>query len=245
MSAVSAAAAAVTLAPGRAHHLTMSKLALAHICAYGFRPEVPQTPSHPGKPAQIGTVVHALAEAHVKGRSHASNASPDILVEALKFYNDALKGYLNKRSWTACEIGLEYDAESDTSRPCARRGDAGYDLVGPMRIRGTLDLVAIEKDHGIVEDLKSGKLVTDKEQLYGQAVAVARHYGLKTVDIGYLYARKTKVIEPEYERLDADAIDYQAGRLSRLLRKLPTAEPVRGDHCWRCNARPACPAWSE
>ncbi len=55
--------------------------------------------------------------------------------------------------------------------------------------------------------------------------------------------RKTKCDEPKWVHLDADALDEQAGRIARLLRTLPSAEPNPGDHCWRCDARPGCPAY--
>ena len=38
-------------------------------------------------------------------------------------------------------------------------------------------------------------------------------------------------------------VDVEAGRIGTLLRKLPMAEPNPCDHCWKCDARPGCPAY--
>jgi hypothetical protein len=113
-----------------------------------------------------------------------------------------------------------------------------------MALRGTLDLVHVEGCAGWVIDLKSGKKQDDYDQLYAQAVAVSRFYGLKVVHVAYAYARKTKFDEPVYEMLDADRLDLEAGRIARTLRRLPMAEPVRGEWCWRCDARQGCGAWA-
>jgi hypothetical protein len=63
------------------------------------------------------------------------------------------------------------------------------------------------------------------------------------VRVGYLYGRKTKCDPPELETLDADRLDHEAGRIARLLRKLPMAEPNPGDHCHFCEAKPGCKAY--
>ena len=112
-------------------------------------------------------------------------------------------------------------------------------MVLPM----TLDGVHVAGDLVTVVDLKSGKIVNDTEQLRAQAVAASRLHGAKRARIGYLYARKTKCDEPKWTELDEDALDAEAGRIGRLLRTLPLAEPVAGEHCWRCDARPGCKAY--
>ena len=73
----------------------------------------------------------------------------------------------------------------------ARRGEAGYSEVTPSVLIGTLDLVHVDGDLVTVVDAKSGKLVTDTEQLRAQAVAASRLYGAKRARVGYVYARKT------------------------------------------------------
>jgi len=221
----------------------MSKIDLAHLCQYGFRPDVERFPRAPGDAALIGTDFHALAEHHVKGTQ-----PPMVREEARRLYESPVKAFLDSVKWTACEIGLEYDAENDTARPCVRRGEPGYEDVGPMALRGTLDLVRVYTVDGVdvadVIDLKTGKKDNCKtDQLYAQAVAVSRSFGIRKLRIAFAYVRKTKFDPPVFEELDEDRLDEEAGRISRTLRRLPMAEPNRGDWCWRCDARPACPAW--
>lgn len=222
----------------------MSKLGLAHVCLYGFRPEVPQVERPPGPEAQVGSLYHELQECHVTGRRIEREADPILLGKALAILNGPVKAWLDGRAWTACEIGLAYDAETDTTTVGPRRGEDGYDACGPMILRGTLDLVHLGDGYVDVIDTKTGKHVEDRSQLYGQAVAASRYYGVKRARVAYAYPRKTKFDVPELEELDENRLDYEAGRIRRALRKLPTAEPVRGDHCWRCNAREQCPAWA-
>ena len=230
----------------RGHYLSMSRLALAHLCSWSFREDAPQSPRPAGAEARVGSLVHKMAETFVKkgfAPEDFPNESPTTVAAARELFSAPLQRYLESVPWAACEIGLRYDARSDTTSQGPRRGDPGYEDVSATEIPGTLDLVASEPDLLTVVDLKSGKLVKDIEQLIGQGVAAARHYGAKRVRVGYLYARKTKCDEPSWTVLDEDALDEHAGRLSRLMRRLPMAEPNPGDHCWRCDARPSCPAY--
>lgn len=231
----------------RAHRLTMSKTWLADLCAHGFRMDVPIVVRPPGRPAQVGSAFHSLAEAHVKGTAaHGQADDPTIVADALALYNGPVRGFLDSRPWTGCEIGLEYDSATDTAKACPRRGEPGYEDVAAMALRGTLDLVHVDGDEAWVVDLKTGKKENSQaSQLYAQAVAVSRFYGVSTVRVAFVYARKTKCDPPQWEALDADRLDEEAGRIARVLRKLPMAEPNRGDWCWRCDAREQCAAWTQ
>lgn len=221
----------------------MSKMSLAYICAFGFRGEVEQFPRPAGKPARVGSNVHTLIEQHVKGMPLALNGDESEQAEALEMFSPPLMSWLDKTKWTACEIGIRYDSAADASVVGARRGEPGYQDVTPSVLIGTLDLVHVDGDLVTVVDAKSGKFVADTEQLRAQAVAASRLYGAKRARVGYLYARKTKCDEPKWTELSEDDLDVEAGRIGRLLRTLPMAEPNAGEHCWRCDARPACPAY--
>lgn len=224
----------------------MSKASLAFVCSYGFRMDVPIIERPSGREAQVGSCFHKLSECRVKGVNVAAEAEdPTIVADALRLYQSPIQKFLDSRKWTACELGIEYNAANDTARICPRRGEDGYENVEAMRLRGTLDLVHVEGDSADVVDLKSGKKENaHPEQLYAQAVGVSRLYGVKKVRVAFAFARKTKFDEPVYEELDEDRLDYEAGRIGRVLRRLPMTEPVRGDHCWRCDARQQCPAWN-
>lgn len=232
----------------RAHHLSMSKMSLAHLCAWSFRADSPQHPRPVGAPARIGSGVHACMEHYVKhGKvlSDLPKMAPEEAAEALAFFSPPVQAFLDSIPWSACEIGLRYDAQADDAELGPRRGEKGYAELGAMVVPGTLDLVANEPDIVTVVDLKSGKKQADREQLYTQAVAAARFYKKPAARVAYVYARKTKCDPPDWEYLDADALDMHAGRISRLLRKLPMAEPVADAeaYCWRCDSRPSCPAF--
>lgn len=230
----------------RAHYLSASKMSLALVCAHGFRPDVEQFPRLSGSAAKTGTGTHTLAECAVidfEGPADLSRLSDDEAAEARKLCSEKLVAWLRAHHWTAWEIGLRYDARTDTARIGPRRGEPGYEDHGAMVLPMTLDGVHVADDLVTVVDLKSGKLVDDTAQLRAQAVAASRHYGAKRARIGYVYARKTKCDEPKWVDLSEDDLDAEAGRIGRLLRTLPVAQPVPGDYCWRCDARPACPAY--
>lgn len=228
----------------RAHRLTMSRMARAHACLYPFRIDVPVTERPSGKEARIGSVSHHRTATHLK-----ANVLPlveddvSIIAAGEAIFNGPLKTWLDTTTWTVCEAGLSYDAASDECHDGPRRGEPGYDDTGAMVLRGTLDLVRIEEDRIVLRDLKTGKPPTDREQLYAQAVAASRRWHRNVVEIGYVRALKTKVEELDVEVLDADRLDEEAGRIARVLRRLPMAEPVVNDKCDWCDARPVCPAY--
>ncbi len=221
--------------------LSMSRLGLAHKCGWGFRPDVtaPERPS--GRAAQIGSIVHTLVEAVVNGGAVANDVDPTLLSEAKAIYDGPLSGFVEAGKWAVCEKGYRYDSDNDVCVDGPRRGEKGYEDHGERVLKGTVDLVAIEGCSGWVLDVKTGAPPKDPEQLYGQAVAVSRRFGLKTVRIGYARALKTKMELLNEEVLDADRLDYEAGRIRRLLRVLPESEPTPGDWCHWCNAWQVCP----
>ena len=226
--------------------LSMSKYPLSLLCAYSFRPDVAVEERPPGEAARVGSLVHGLMEAHVTGRHvEAKDVEPDELAKALRIFNGPLRTWLDSRKWDACEVGLRYDSEADAAADGPRRGEPGYDDHGPMVLKGTLDLVHIEGDTGWVPDLKTGQeRNAHEEQVIAQGVAAARRYGLRRVFVGFTFAKVKSCPEPAWVELDADRIDYEAGRIRRHLRMLPASKPKTGEHCWRCDLGKArCPAW--
>lgn len=220
----------------------MSKLGLAEKCLYGFRPDV-RAPSRPsGRAAEIGKVVHTMVEAAVTGRGVANDVDTEVIGEAKAIFDGPLTTFLESRKWTICEQGYRYDTETDTCKDGPRRGEPGYDDAPPTVVHGTVDLVRIEDLVGEVVDVKTGKPPTDPEQIYGQAVAISRRYGLKKVRVAYGRALKTKFELLNEEELDEDRLDAEAGRIRRRIRMLPMAEPNPGEWCWRCDAWTVCPA---
>lgn len=228
----------------RAHLLTMSRMARAHVCPYPFRIDVEQQPRPSGKEARAGSVTHYRTAVHLKADvGPLLETDPTIIATGDAIFNGPLRTWLDTTTWTHCEVGLCYDASADDCTDSPRRGEPGYEDVGPMQLRGTLDLVRVEADRLVLRDLKTGKPPTDREQLYAQAVAASRRWKRNVVEIGYTRALKTKVEELDVETLDADRLDEEAGRIARVLRRLPMAEPFVNDKCDWCDAKAACPEY--
>lgn len=227
------------------HRLSFSKLGLATKCLYGFRGDVPTFERPTGDAAAKGRIVHSLVEARVTGHAAIEDANPHLLSEAKAVFEGPLVGFVDSRKWTVCERGYRYDSIRDTCANGPRRGEPAYDDVPDHVLYGTVDLVAIEDDTAIIIDIKTGRPPEDSEQLYGQAVAVSRRFGVSNARVMYARALKTKLELLNEELLDADRLDAEAGRIRRRLRLRPNAEPNPGDHCWKCDAWQACPAKRE
>jgi hypothetical protein len=225
------------------HRLSMSRLGIAHACSYGFRGDIEVFPREVGRAAKVGSAVHALVEAAVTGHSDLNDVDPTVLAEAKAIFAGPLSGFVAGKKWTVCEKGYRYDSALDICTDGPRRGEPGYEDVAPSVLPGTVDLVEVIGDFADVVDVKTGKPPTDSEQLCGQAVAVSRRFGVKTVRIRYVRALKTKIDILNEETLDADRLDAEAGRIARVLRKLPVSQPKRGEYCWKCDARAVCPEW--
>ncbi len=232
----------------KAHRLSMSRVPLAYLCSYPFAGSRRWEERPSGKEARVGTHTHKRAECHLKGtKFDDTKGDPSDLAESKALFDGPLKGWLESRKWTASEIGLRYDASTDTTTIGPRRGEPGYDDVGPTILPGTLDLV--EQSDGVLEvwDLKTGQTrYAHAEQLNVQGLAAARLYGVERVKVGFLFIRKTKLIEQPMGELDANRLDEECGRVARVLRRLDVVQPNPGDWCeYRCPmGRANCPAWA-
>lgn len=232
------------------HNLNLSSYALSLACGYWARLDVDLPERQVGPPARIGTIVHLLAQAQVNGKTvELGDHNPSEFAEAKAIHSGPLSGWIEE--WKsapvpkAVELRLRYDAKTDRAREVPRRGEPGYSRPGPTEVTGELDLVQNFGTHVDVIDIKTGqKRHVQEEQLHAYAVLASRFWTAPLVRVSFLYARKTKTDQTPWVELDLDRIDAEAGRLSRRLRTLPTAEPVPGDHCWRCPLGKAnCPAY--
>jgi hypothetical protein len=238
----------------------MSRVPLAAVCGYPWAEGAPEWNERPsGKEARAGSVTHKLSDAHLKSTAEKpvvadlSEFDATAIAEGTSYFEGSLRGWISKRAWTHSELGIRYDAERDEATIVEGRGPNGYDDSGDghMVIRGTLDLVELWRDDSerlCVDnvDIKTGQAKNAHvEQLYVQAVGVSRLFDPHMVRVGFVFPRKTKVIEPEWEVLDRDRLDEEAGKIARILRTLPNAEPKPGDHCFRCPmGRGLCPAYA-
>ena len=249
-------------------------------CLYPFREDVPDHDLPPGVAAMIGTGMHSIGQWFLDAtlpslpmhRLAALDLLPDDLRQAeelgLKLCDwlDA-NGYRERP--VLSEFGIVYDARSDTARAGRSRED-GYEPMGRWECPATLD-IAWEKDGVLyVEDFKSGKpQYFHEEQLAFQALALGRlvaggtmpqrdgDAGVLRVRTRFVDVKRTKVSPTPWVEYDSDALDVVAGRLYAMLRRLPTAEPLRvvtglrggpiqNPQCWFCDQKRAmtCPAWA-
>jgi hypothetical protein len=235
----------------KAHQWSASKVDLGLLCLYWARADVPNPKRIPSVPAARGIAVHKACENYNRERP-----LPALDEEGAALWA-TLKGWLDGSSRpTSVELPLLYDAENDMATTCEMgKGDRDYLNVGPMTIPMRLDLVWTGDDlHPAVVDLKTGSRsgtvpAAQNLQLATQGLAFARYWGEERIDVGLVFPMKTK-IHVDWHTLDADALDAHAGLLHSRLRMLPTAEPVKGSHCWRCpigphkDHRSTCPAWA-
>lgn len=234
------------------HSLSGSKWWLAQACAYWARADV-VCPSRPvGLPAVYGTETHAHVE-HVQrlrmGQAPMGTAGGVLLTdheaEVWPMVRQA-NAYLETLDVpTHVEIPIIYNAETDRARLAEMDGPRGYRDVGPMDIPTTLDLLWVgDEDSLDVVDLKTGQeRHAHPEQLDLQALAASRLFGKTHARVGFLFARKTKVIPPKWRELDEDALAGEAFLAASVMRSLPMAQPQPGAHCWTCPlGRDACPA---
>lgn len=229
------------------HTLSMSNVNLALLCAYSYTGSVELSPRSPGAKTRRGTGAHGLIEDWFWKRTPRA-VDEDVAGEARRIADQMIRWLEPKRDRILhCEVGLRYDAENDDSTVGPKRGEDGYADVGAMVLPGTLDLVLRGED-GVLEvlDVKTGdKRYVHNEQVETQGLAVARLLREKRVRVGFVYPRLTKCDEPEMWEMDETSLDVHAGIVHGLMRHLPVAQPEPGEWCWRCDARPNCPAYRE
>lgn len=220
------------------------------------RPEIDIPDDPPGKPALIGSAVHALAAEHTQLYKpfDRSKVDPHVLAEALSIFHGPLKGWVE--AWVASpgehfvEARYRYDAEEHRAFAVAERGTPEHTHAGPMQLTAEMDFVTVLPTHIEVIDLKTGqKRNTDESQLRGYSVVAERVWGRPVVKSAFLYAKKTKLDMTDWIEADVDRLEAEAGNLRRILRTLPQAKAEKGDHCYRCPLGKRrfglCPEWPD
>lgn len=236
----------------------MSRLGFSRLlpCDWWARPDVECPDDPPGKAAQVGTVVHGLSAEHsgLHKPLDRTKVDPHILAEALSIFHGPLRGWVE--AWVASpgehfvEARYRYDAETHEAFPVAARGTPEHTHAGPTQLTAEIDFVTVLPEHIEVIDLKTGqKRNTNETQLRGYSVVGERVWKRPLVKSAFLYAKKTKLELTPWLEMNVDRIEAEAGALRRRLRTLPTAQPVKGDHCYRCPLGKArfgrCPEWPD
>ncbi len=194
--------------------------------------------------------MHSLVEIEQlirMGREDVAKATLARLADPMALMLEAVPMARQANAWlatlpppTEVEVPILYNTETGQSRIAEIDGPRGYKGVGPPDIPTTLDLLWVDGDHVIVVDLKTGQpRYAHQEQLDIQALAAARLFGKPRAEVGFLFARKTKVIPPDWRRIDD--LEGEAFLASAVMRSLPTSRPTPGPYCWTCPISQTCP----
>lgn len=201
--------------------ITASKLALARACP-GFA-YLPHDNTRTAA-SDAGTERHAVWEDEI-GRG----VIPEVLDERYPGY-----------SWRA-EVPFVLDTATGIGRELPKGAPRDYGEHGPFCVPGTADAVGIAPDRSklVICDRKSFDRVEPAAinlQLGIAAVALARAYGIDSVDVGIHYE-----VEP-YDSASFDTFDIDAMAIE--IRRVVTnasRELFEGGHCRYCPAFQACP----
>lgn len=229
--------------------LTVSKMALAELCGWPFRPEV-DVPRSGGSPfADRGNAFHALAEGDEEGAADFLAKLDDRMQREVW---EGLAAYKaspwSKPAWRH-ESAYCYRPSDDTARVLLKGAHRDYSAVDrATEIPGTADLVLVEGDCVTVGDFKTGWRA-DRDpadhhaQLRALALFAARAHGCTRARIVVLGIGTDGVTatDAHLDELDLAGI---AAEVRATWQSIPTATPRPGLHCTQlyCPALAVCPA---
>jgi hypothetical protein len=225
-----------------AHRLSASGVHLAVHCAHPFRHDVEVPPDKPGPAAKKGTAVHSAIESYLTDGVYPGTEDPSFTLFSV--WLDWWDRSPVSRFAHLSEVPLILDVERRRVRQLPRTSHRDYGDVEHTEIPMTLDLAAVSPDRAIVFDWKTGKVGDASAQLITNALAWSIHSKRGTARAQAIYLTETGVIEGEVYQLDALDLDAHLVTLRRILRALPTAEPVAGEWCSAgyCPLRSKCGA---
>lgn len=236
--------------------VTASSAALVHACGWSFRPDVQAPPQPASQEATRGTIFGLLAEQKVNG------GPPVPISEKLATLSEeegrklvAMWGHAstwieaNMRSEWCAERAFVYDPTKDEAREIPRATHRDYSSAGPGEtVAGTADIVAIDGDAVLVFDWKTSSDgapgVDAREQLEWLALMACRAWGFDAARIVTPKVTEFGVEAIEGEPLDMFGLAAVAERIAADVARIPSAEPVPGEHCKGryCKALPVCPS---
>ena len=227
-----------------AHTLSASGVHLALLCSAPFRADAAVTRDKPGPAAERGRRVHAAIERYLLDGTYTVNEvhpDDDAYFSSWLGWWDAWPA--SRQTWRP-EIPYLLNAELGTSRELGPLpGPREYGAVGASEIPMTLDAVAVAGGLVLVVDWKTGALIHDHgAQLRTNALAAALAHGATEARALAVYLSPDGAFEGERIVMDAFALDDHAAALRDLMRRLPTADAVAGEHCTRewCRLRNVC-----
>jgi hypothetical protein len=219
---------------------TASKAGLAAICLHWAREDV-ETHSEPPSPAlERGSAVHADIAAAMM-RKPTSGLWTEQVARATSLIET-----LDHCLYVYVEPAFAYDPETDSSRFLGEDIGREYEKHGAKQgeICGSADVVLNYGHELVVIDWKTGNSWDDfntkhSGQLRMLGLMAARAFDAHRVTAYVCNVDSGDVASYELDVLDLDA---QAAELQDMLRAIPDAEPVPGEHCRVCPARRSCKA---
>jgi hypothetical protein len=248
--------------------LTGSRVGLALLCGYAFRPAAVMHPQATGgEAADLGTAEHELIEAEGDPEKAAEDAFAQLVARDLRLEDAIARNGLSDAAaadlvamheaftewWPVWSAGLIYEREVpfawDVARWSARRlpssGQRDYSAAGGTEIPLTVDAVQVDTVArvGTVIDWKTGRLpqprAAEHPQLLTAALCLSELYALERVRVVVVRVRPGWVSADEAWVDSLDLLEH-GGNLARLALELHSATPNPGRHCTECH----CPALS-
>lgn len=222
---------------------TVSSASVLMACQYPFRPEVEMPPEAlVDADRDLGAEVHDCAAKFINTGTFTElldAATHSVWASARAWIIASIKD-----TWIA-EPAYAWDPVDDTARRLGIDIAREYERVGKAAHEraGTLDVVSVEGDTVYVYEFGTGYDVGHKhEQLRLQCAIAALAHGC-TRAVGQVVRFDETGAYPQ-SAVELDEFDLAAirGEFAELLSKVPSSEPLPGDHCQRCNLAPACPA---
>lgn len=235
------------MTPGEIRLPSASRLGLLDYCRYF--PRLPWDQSAPGEAADTGSLIHSLIERHFTGCDLRTGLPLADQKKADKVFARWLKwwdGYAAGRVFWS-EVAFLYDVKTGK----ARVPDAGWQEDGrprgPNELVAIVDAFTIVDGRGILIDWKTGAIANatpakSNAQLQVAALCLQSMFGVHEVEASLGWLRQIK--DPNLDTAVYDALDL--ADFQKILREncagIATAEPNRGDWCWRCPGKRTCPA---
>jgi len=223
---------------------TASKVGLALACSFSWSPRAPRAPREAmSAAADKGNAVHEVCERLVRGQAVAWDRLPAEIAALARGAERFLADH--PLELPRAEVPLAYDVATGVGREMPAGGHRAYADAKSTEIVGTADVFAV----GVVLDWKTGRgaretSAADGWQLRVLALAAARAYGWRQVQVGYVHLEPGDY-QADIATLGAWELDETADELSRIHEEIRAGEqqPQPGPHCgdsW-CPIRSVCP----
>lgn len=230
-----------------AHRLSASKLVLARSCLHSFRGDVEVPYDPPGPAAERGKRIHAAIESfYIDGEiATLDKGDEQEVFAAFLDWED------RRREAHPCDPVPEVAYRLNVLMGESRRVDrdrAKRARPGSGEITAVADLIERVDGKRYLSDFKTGQRTDTADQLATCALAMQlddkRDGVTGPIFVRAVYLSRAGVASDEWTEMDAMDLDAHLVTLRRMLRRLPTAEPVPGEHCKAhyCRLRETCKA---